>query len=491
MKTLEKLLALGKKTLNAGRKTMVYAAFGLASLLPIEADAQTINTPSLEILSSISTQLDSMLGQTELELAERKAIERAMADEKIYGLKQEQIVDRSYGLGDVNKDGVADERDYFDISPEQMQVYFSSIGTGLSRVLQDSSYYEAMLNPFFQPDVNGNLLWYGSADVDSNNVVDWNDYNAMQQGVQNDMADVDGDGIASTSQDQQILSDYLNNNIEYLPGQWNYLQTRDERDSWVEKTLAIDKTDTNEWVINEWISGDFATQLYFNFFGYHDPEDPNIPDKYDLSMNGRFNLPVYFVGAAPIGSPSAHGMNAKLTGDNPLNFDDWNPIEPQNDSMYVQPGGWNIPYNSRFKIYGIVGFRDTGTRIYLPIVKFEFDSIGNPTMYYQNPDLILERPEVSIAQENPKIPSEYALNQNYPNPFNPRTTIQYTLPRREQVSLDVYNIRGRKLETLVNDVQDPGKHKIPFDASKYSSGIYLYRLQAGNHTETKKMVLVK
>lgn len=85
--------------------------------------------------------------------------------------KQEQI-DRSYRLGDANKDGVADERDYFDIPPEQMQAYFSNKGTGLSRVLQDSSYYDAMNNSFFQPNVSGDLLWYGSGDVDSNNVVD-------------------------------------------------------------------------------------------------------------------------------------------------------------------------------------------------------------------------------------------------------------------------------------------------------------------------------
>jgi len=348
-------------------------------------------------------------------------------------------------------------------------------------------YCEAMLNPFFQPN-DTTLIWYGSGDVDSNNVVDWNDYYAMQQGTQNDMADVDGDGIASTTQDQQVLADYLNNN-GYLPGQWNYLQTRDERDSWLEKMIAIDKTDTLEWVYPTWISGDFATQIYFNFFGYHDLEDPSIPDKYNLSMNGRFNLPVYYVGVSFGGG--GHGMSVGLTEDDPLIWEDWNAIEPQNNNTNVQPGGWNIPYGSRFKIYGIEGFNQIGGKILFPIAWFDIDSLGGSSLHTYNEDLILERPPVAIAQENPEVPSEYALNQNYPNPFNPRTTIEYTLPKREHVSLDIYDIRGTKLETLVDDMQDQGHHKVQFDASRYSSGIYFYSLRGEDYAETKKMVLVK
>jgi len=455
MKTLEKLLALGKKTLNSGKKTMVYAAFSLASLLPMKLDAQQVNQD---------------INQPQ---------------------KQEQIVDKSYGLGDVNKDGVADERDYFDISPEQMQVYFSSRGTGLSRVLQDSSYYEAMLNPFFQPDVNGNLLWYGSGDVDSSGVIDWDDYDAMQQGAQNEMADVDGDGTPSTTQDQQTLADYLNENISYMGGYWDYLQTIPERDDWTYKIWEIDQLDTNTWIYPTYISGDYATDGYIRQFALHDTTDPNIPDKYDLSMNGRFNKPCYWVVIYQPSSGWGHGMNAILTGDNPLNFWDWSFIEPQNDSIYVQPGEWNIPYETLVGIRGIEGFYENGGKILYPIVSFGIDSTGQDSLYSYNEELTLERPPVAIAQENPEIPSEYALNQNYPNPFNPRTTIEYTLPRREHVSLDIYDIRGTKLETLVDDMQDQGRHKVQFDASRYSSGIYFYSLRGEDYSETKKMVLVK
>jgi len=361
-------------------------------------------------------------------------------------------------------------------------------------------YCEAMLNPFFQPN-DTTLIWYGSGDVDSNNVIDWNDYYAMQQGTQNDMADVDGDGTPSTTQDQQVLADYLNNNIEYLPGQWNYLQIRDERDSWLEKMLAIDQTDTLIWhdgsIEDRFISGNFATQLCLNFWGWKEGsiEGDTLWSKYDSTNIGRFNLPVYFVVAVPIGSPSGHGMNVILTGDDPLNLGEGNAIEPQDDSTNVQPGGWNIPYNSVFTLYGPNYFNNPyGSQDMISgpsIVYFYIDSLGNDSAYYRHPNLILERPPVAIAEENPEIPSEYALNQNYPNPFNPRTTIEYTLPKREHVSLDIYDIRGTKLETLVDGMQDQGHHKVQFDASRYSSGIYFYSLRGEDYAETKKMVLVK
>lgn len=117
----------------------------------------------------------------------------------------------------------------------------------------------------------------------------------MQEGVQNDMADVDGDSIASTAQDQQELSDYFTEEIPYLQADWNPLQTIPERDNWTGKIWEIDQVDTNTWTYPIYISGDFATDGYIRHFALHDTTDPNIPDKYDLSMNGRFNKPCYWV----------------------------------------------------------------------------------------------------------------------------------------------------------------------------------------------------
>ncbi len=92
---------------------------------------------------------------------------------------------------------------------------------------------------------------------------------------------------------------------------------------------------------------------------------------------------------------------------------------------------------------------------------------------------------------NGTIPTETALVGNYPNPFNARTTIQYNLAQPGKVSLKIYNLQGRLVETLVNGYRNAGEHTVNWDAGYLSSGIYFYRLQTENYTLTKKMNLLK
>jgi hypothetical protein len=89
------------------------------------------------------------------------------------------------------------------------------------------------------------------------------------------------------------------------------------------------------------------------------------------------------------------------------------------------------------------------------------------------------------------LPSAYALLQNYPNPFNPSTTIEYQLPQAGAVTLSVCNLLGQPLALLVNETQPAGRYSIRFDGTALASGVYLYRLQAGNYVQTKKMMLMK
>ncbi len=88
-------------------------------------------------------------------------------------------------------------------------------------------------------------------------------------------------------------------------------------------------------------------------------------------------------------------------------------------------------------------------------------------------------------------PLTFALEQNYPNPFNPATTIQFSIAKSSIVNLRVFDVLGREMATLVNGQMNAGGHEVKFDASRLSSGIYLYRLTVGNYVETKKMLLVK
>jgi murein DD-endopeptidase MepM/ murein hydrolase activator NlpD len=88
-------------------------------------------------------------------------------------------------------------------------------------------------------------------------------------------------------------------------------------------------------------------------------------------------------------------------------------------------------------------------------------------------------------------PDDFKLEQNYPNPFNPATTITYAMPQAGFVTLKIYDMLGNEVQTLVNESKNSGSHSVTFDAGKLTSGIYMYRLQAGNFTETKKMLLLK
>ena len=88
-------------------------------------------------------------------------------------------------------------------------------------------------------------------------------------------------------------------------------------------------------------------------------------------------------------------------------------------------------------------------------------------------------------------PHTFVLQQNYPNPFNPSTNVEFSLPSSSQVRLTVYNMLGQEVATLVNGQMEAGTHTVRFDASRLSSGIYLYRLNAGSFVKTMKMILLK
>ena len=88
-------------------------------------------------------------------------------------------------------------------------------------------------------------------------------------------------------------------------------------------------------------------------------------------------------------------------------------------------------------------------------------------------------------------PKEFSLQQNYPNPFNPTTTIEYTIPKDGYVSMKVYDISGREVASLVDKYQNSGSYILMWDASRYSSGVYFYRIISGDYSATKRMVLKK
>ncbi|NUM81908.1 T9SS type A sorting domain-containing protein, partial [bacterium] len=94
------------------------------------------------------------------------------------------------------------------------------------------------------------------------------------------------------------------------------------------------------------------------------------------------------------------------------------------------------------------------------------------------------------------IPTEFTLDQNYPNPFNPTTKIRYAVPADGKVVIKVYNVLGQEIRTLVNEVKNIGRYDVTWDGRNatgqlVSSGIYFYRLEAGNVIKSKKMMFIK
>jgi hypothetical protein len=100
-------------------------------------------------------------------------------------------------------------------------------------------------------------------------------------------------------------------------------------------------------------------------------------------------------------------------------------------------------------------------------------------------------PPVGIEVLDVNLPNDYMLQQNYPNPFNPTTTVGFDLPKTSEVSLKVYNIIGKEVANLVSDRLSAGSYSYEWDASGLASGVYVYRLKADDHVETRKMILMR
>jgi len=101
------------------------------------------------------------------------------------------------------------------------------------------------------------------------------------------------------------------------------------------------------------------------------------------------------------------------------------------------------------------------------------------------------QPPLGIDDFENKIPTVFDLKQNYPNPFNPTTTIEYDLPKSSQVKIEIYNLLGKKVKTILDVYKNAGSHKFVFDSNNLASGVYLYRIQADTYTNSKKMILMR
>ena len=121
------------------------------------------------------------------------------------------------------------------------------------------------------------------------------------------------------------------------------------------------------------------------------------------------------------------------------------------------------------------------------VVVGEIGSAANGALYFTD----MNGGYVGITQTGSETPENYSVSQNYPNPFNPSTKINFALPKQGLVTIKVYDMLGKEIETLVNEVKSAGKYTVDFNGSKLSSGVYFYRIQANDFIDVKRMMLVK
>lgn len=117
-------------------------------------------------------------------------------------------------------------------------------------------------------------------------------------------------------------------------------------------------------------------------------------------------------------------------------------------------------------------------------------TIPDGYVYAFTPEFCIYNPS-GITNISNDIPTKFYLKENYPNPFNPKTKIKFAIAKEGEVKIVVYDVRGREIQSLVNESLKPGLYDVFFDGSKYTSGVYLYKIIAGDYTETKKMLMVK
>ncbi|UCE64968.1 MAG: T9SS type A sorting domain-containing protein, partial [Candidatus Zixiibacteriota bacterium] len=125
-----------------------------------------------------------------------------------------------------------------------------------------------------------------------------------------------------------------------------------------------------------------------------------------------------------------------------------------------------------------------------------YDSTYEATLFVHNntpatPEIEVEINGVTGVEEISGLPKVYSLAQNFPNPFNSRTSINFALPQQSDVKIEVYNVLGQKTATLAEGLLPAGGHTVIWDASDVASGVYYYKLSAGDYTSIKMMTLLK
>jgi hypothetical protein len=251
--------------------------------------------------------------------------------------------------------------------------------------------------------------------------------------------------------------------------------TGNDQDGWVEIRVPISNLNAGVCDVQFYLTGDQNSHGLFDAC----PSDVNATmwnqSPPNVLTNYASNVPLPIQLASFVGSYVENGAKLEWSTISEVNNYGFN-VQRQSGNEYVNIGfveGKGVP-----STYEYIDAQ-AGTTYRLE----QIDNDGLTTYYGP----IMLNPN-SVGDN---IPAVFALNQNYPNPFNPSTVINYQLATDNYTTLEVYNLIGKEVATLVNGYVTAGSHQVTFDGSHLTSGMYFYKLQSGNNVEVKKLTLVK
>jgi hypothetical protein len=264
-----------------------------------------------------------------------------------------------------------------------------------------------------------------------------------------------------------------------------YRKSTDLGETWSD---SIPLSPLNIWSVESVIGADDVNDSAMVYVGWKDSRYGCQTLAFCSIVERHLTLPDSIWSEDRVHTPEPNGVGASIATKMPLAVVAWTAEIPPNYFTLTRVSKdngktWCIPYYIGSSSGGPA---DVAISSYTVHITWADGTSPYRIMYRRGVVL-----QTDVKGTNDEIPEQFSLNQNYPNPFNPQTTISFDLPHAGYVVLKVYNVYGQEVAKLVDEKKEAGKHRIEWNASRFPSGVYFYKIISGKYIETRKAILVK